>query len=151
VKTNIIPFKIKNLMKDVNYLKELRKEITDSTGIDISKKSKRQASVDLRAIYCRIALDNTNLSDLEIATTIKRSRTMVLYYGNEVFPQVERTNKKVFDIYLCLAEGVSLKDFHKIKHINTKQRLKELEAQLETIKQLNESSVIDLRTYIKNL
>ena len=76
---------------------------------------------------------------------------MVLYYGNEVFPQVERTNKKVFDIYLCLAEGVSLKDFHKIKHINTKQRLKELEAQLETIKQLNESSVIDLRTYIKNL
>ena len=139
------------MSRDRDYLKGIRKEIKRVTDVDIVKKAKRQMTVDLRAVYCRIALDNTNLSDLEIAETMGRSRTMVLYYANKVFPYLQKENSKVYEIYLCLCEGINLEDFKKANLVNLKHKFSILESQLETIKELNKTSVIDLRAYINTL
>ena len=88
---------------------------------------------------------------VEIAETIARSRTMVLYYGKEVFPQIQKENSKIYEIYLCLCEGINLEDFKKANLVNLKHKFSILESQLETIKELNKTSVIDLRAYINTL
>ena len=139
------------MSKDIDYLKGIREEIKRVTDIDLVKKSKRQMTVDLRAIYCRIALDNTNLSDLDIANTMGHSRTMVSHYVNKVFPYLQKENKKVYEIYLCLCEGINLEDFKKANLVNLKHKFNVIESQLETIKSLNKTSVIDLRAYINTL
>lgn len=134
------------------YLKDLKKELLLITGVDVEFKSRKQNNVFVKSLYCQLALDKTRFSDDDIASSIGLTRTMVLHYKENVFPQIERHRKDLYDVYVCLLNDVKVSSIKANNILDVYSRLKEAEEQINKIKEITKlGSIIDLRNYIKTI
>lgn len=102
-------------------LKRIKNYVDQCAGYDISTKSRKADTVLYRALYFKLAIDNTNKTLSSIGQVVKRDHATVLHARN-----------KLFDYLMSMPNYSKLYDIYKIDYLGQK-----ITEQYQNIKQYN--------------
>ena len=135
------------------YLRKVIKDLKTETGIDISTTRQNREIVYIRAIYYKIALEMTGLSQEVIAGLIGKPHCNLIHSRDNIYPNVKLHRPDLIDLYKCMLFGIAPSSFNKKTIRTLDNKIKVLENALKSIVKKNDScdfSIIDLRKAVNH-
>ena len=135
----------------LTHLRDIIKTLRNETGIDIRTEAKDRQATYIRAIYYKLALETTYLSQEIITAEVNRKHSTLIHGRDNVFPDVEKYRPELIDLYKCILFGISPSSLNANKVKEQEEEIKALKNALKKIVALKEDcnfSIIDLRNEI---
>lgn len=88
-------------------LNELIEIVSERTGLDIVKKTRKEEYTIARSVYYRLAMDFNVGIVSQVARSIERNHATIIYSNRNIFPQLEKYFPKYYGIYKELYNEIS--------------------------------------------
>ncbi len=88
-------------------LNELIEIVSERTGLDIVKKTRKEEYTIARSVYYRLAMDFNVGIVSQVARSIERNHATIIYSNRNIFPQLEKYFPKYYSIYKELYNEIS--------------------------------------------
>jgi hypothetical protein len=88
-------------------LDELISIVSERTGLDIVKQTRKEEYTIARSIYYRLAMDFNIGIVSQVARSIDRNHATIIYSNRNIFPQLQKYFPKYYKIYTNLYNEIS--------------------------------------------